>query len=36
MTAGCGAGNYCPGSANTRGEMAVFLTRTFGLRLYGP
>jgi hypothetical protein len=36
VTAGCGAGNYCPGSANTRGEMAVFLTRTFGLRLYGP
>ncbi len=29
VTAGCGAGNYCPDSPNTRGQMAVFLTRTF-------
>ena len=36
VTAGCGGGNYCPDSANTRGQMAVFLTKTFGLRLYGP
>ncbi len=36
VTAGCGGGNYCPNGANTRGQMAVFLTKTFGLRLYGP
>ncbi len=33
VTAGCG-GNpmlYCPSSPNTRGQMAVFLTKTFGL-----
>jgi len=36
ITAGCGAGNYCPDAPNTRGQMAVFLTRTFGLLLYGP
>ncbi len=36
VTAGCGGGNYCPDGANTRGQMAVFLTKTFGLRLYGP
>ena len=36
ITAGCGGGNYCPGSPNTRGQMAVFLTTTFGLTLYGP
>jgi hypothetical protein len=27
ITAGCGGGNYCPGNAVTRGEMAVFLLR---------
>ena len=27
ITGGCGSGNYCPGNANTRGQMAVFLTR---------
>jgi hypothetical protein len=31
ITAGCGNGNYCPDSDVTRGEMAVFLTLTFGL-----
>ncbi|MGE5275512.1 MAG: PQQ-binding-like beta-propeller repeat protein [Acidobacteriota bacterium] len=31
ITGGCGGGNYCPSSAVTRGEMAVFLVRTFGL-----
>jgi hypothetical protein len=36
VTAGCGGGYYCPGNAVTRGQMAVFLTKTFGLRLYGP
>ena len=36
VTAGCGGGNYCPNAPNTRGQMAVFLTKTFGLQLYGP
>ncbi len=36
VTAGCGGGNYCPNNPNTRGQMAVFLTKTFGLKLYGP
>jgi hypothetical protein len=36
VTAGCGGGNYCPNNPNTRGQMAVFLTKTFGLALYGP
>jgi hypothetical protein len=31
VTAGCGAGNYCPDASNTRGQMAVFLVKTFGL-----
>jgi hypothetical protein len=31
VTAGCGGGNYCPQNPNTRGQMAVFLTKTFGL-----
>jgi hypothetical protein len=36
ITGGCGPGIYCPGDPNTRGQMAVFLTKTFGLLLYGP
>ncbi len=32
ITGGCGGGNYCPGSDNTRGQMAVFLTKTFHLQ----
>ncbi len=36
ITGGCGGGNFCPASPNTRGQMAVFLTKTFGLPLYGP
>lgn len=36
ITAGCGGGNYCPDSANTRAQMAAFLDATFGLKLYGP
>ena len=32
ITGGCGGGNYCPQSANTRGQMAVFLVKTFGLQ----
>jgi hypothetical protein len=31
ITAGCGAGTYCPGNAITRGEMAVFLAKALGL-----
>jgi hypothetical protein len=31
ITAGCGSGIYCPSSPVTRAQMAVFLTRTFGL-----
>ena len=30
ITAGCGGGNYCPGSPVTRGSMAQFLTRGLG------
>ena len=36
ITGGCGTGIYCPNDPNTRGQMAVFLTKTFGLLLYGP
>ncbi len=36
VTAGCGGGNYCPDDPNIRGQMAVFLVKTFGLPLYGP
>ena len=33
ITGGCSASPllYCPGASNTRGQMAVFLTKTFGL-----
>jgi ELWxxDGT repeat protein len=31
VTSGCAAGLYCPGDLVNRAEMAVFLTRTFGL-----
>ena len=31
ITAGCGAGKYCPDNPLTRAEMAVFLVRTFNL-----
>jgi hypothetical protein len=31
VTAGCGGGDYCPLSDSTRGQMAVFLVRTFAL-----
>ena len=30
ITAGCGGGNYCPDAPVTRGQMAVFLSKTFG------
>jgi len=36
IAAGCGGGNFCPGSSATRGQMAAFLVKTFGLKLYGP
>jgi len=36
ITTGCGGGNYCPSSPNARDQMAVFLTTTFALSLYGP
>jgi len=32
ITGGCGNGNYCPSSPNTRGQMAVFLSKTFNLQ----
>ena len=35
VTAGCGGGNYCPGSAVTREQMSVFISLTFALTLYG-
>ena len=31
ITGGCGGGNYCPNDPNTRGQMAVFLVKTFHL-----
>jgi hypothetical protein len=31
ITAGCGGGMYCPNNPVTRGQMAVFLSTTFGL-----
>jgi len=34
VVAGCGGGNYCPTSAVLREQMAVFVSTTFGLRLY--
>jgi hypothetical protein len=36
ITGGCGNGNYCPQNPSSRGQMAVFLVKTFGLQLYGP
>jgi hypothetical protein len=36
ITGGCGNGNYCPQDSVTRGQMAAFLVKTFGLILYGP
>jgi hypothetical protein len=31
ITLGCGDGNYCPAANVTRGQMAAFLVRAFGL-----
>jgi hypothetical protein len=36
VVTGCGGGNYCPSQPVTREQMAVFLSATFGLTLYGP
>ena len=36
IAAGCGSGDFCPGNPTTRGQMAPFLVKTFGLLLYGP
>ncbi len=30
ITGGCGGGNYCPNNPVTRGQMAVFIAKTFG------
>jgi hypothetical protein len=35
IAAGCAGGNFCPTNATTRGQMAPFLVKTFGLFLYG-
>jgi hypothetical protein len=32
ITGGCGGGNYCPQNPTTRGQMAVFLSKTFNLQ----
>ena len=29
VTVGCGNGDFCPNQPNTRGQMAVFMTKTF-------
>jgi hypothetical protein len=31
ITGGCGGANYCPVSPNSRGQLAAFLVKTFGL-----
>jgi len=36
ITAGCGGGNYCPGTEVTRDQMAVFLVRVFALPIIVP
>jgi S-layer family protein len=36
VAAGCGNGNYCPLSPVTREQMAVFVSASLGLTLYGP
>jgi len=35
VVTGCGNGRYCPADPVTREQMAVFLTATFSLQLYG-
>jgi len=31
ITGGCGSGNYCPDNSVTRGQMSIFIVRTFNL-----
>jgi hypothetical protein len=31
ITGGCGGGNYCPADPASRGQMAMFLVKTFSL-----
>jgi hypothetical protein len=31
ITGGCGGGNFCPDSSNTRAQMSAFLAKTFGM-----
>ena len=33
LASGCGGGKYCPNLPVTRGELAAFLARTFGVPL---
>ena len=35
ITSGCGSGNYCPGSAVNRGQMAQFMVRGLGVAASG-
>jgi hypothetical protein len=35
ITGGCGEGRFCPGAPVTRAQMALLVTRTFGLELCG-
>ena len=35
IAAGCGGANYCPRNPTTRGQMAPFLVKTFGLSFTG-
>jgi hypothetical protein len=36
VTAGCGGAAYCPWDNVNRDQMAIFMTRAFGLTLYSP
>lgn len=38
ISTGCGNGNYCPDASVTRAQMAIFITRAFGLpvQIVGP
>ena len=36
VTAGCGGATYCPWNIVSRDQMAIFMTRAFGLTLYAP
>ncbi len=36
VAGGCGGGNYCPGTAASRAQMAVFVSRTFALPVPVP